>query len=116
MGIVIENWYMFIVVIAVLFLLGSSIFMFFKLPTDNQLEKVKAWLLLAVTQAEVELGGGTGRLKLRFVYDLFITRFVWISRLISFEYFSLLVDEALEEMRMMLETNEAVKTLVEGDA
>lgn len=115
MSYIMEYWYMFIVVAAILAFVGSAVFMFFKLPTNEQLSKVKEWLLLAVIQAETELGGGTGQIKLRFVYDLFITRFKWISRMISFETFSFLVDEALEEMREILKTNAAVKTLIEGD-
>ena len=67
-----------------------------------------------MTRAEQELGGGTGRLKLRQVYDLFVVRFPWLVRAVSFELFSDMVDDALDEMRKMLESNQAVKTLVEG--
>ena len=76
---------------------------------------VKEWLLWAVTEAEKDLGGGTGKLKLRQVYDLFVTRFPWLAKLVSFELFSDMVDEALEQMREMLDTNEAVKAFVEGE-
>lgn len=55
-----------------------------------------------------------GRLKLRQVYDLFVTRFPWLAKMISFDMFSGLVDEALEEMRSMLDSNQAVKAFVEG--
>ena len=85
------------------------------LPTEAQLAKVKEWLLWAVTEAEKDLGGGTGKLKLRQVYDLFVTRFPWLAKLVSFELFSDMVDEALEQMREMLDTNEAVKAFVEGE-
>lgn len=115
MNFLIENWYVIVAVVIFVVFIGGLVYSFFKLPTSTQLSKVKEWLLLAVTQAESELGQGTGQLKLRFVYDLFITRFKWISRMISFETFSLLVDEALEEMRKMLETNKAVKQLVKKD-
>ena len=80
-----------------------------------QLAKVREWLLWAVTEAEKELGGGTGKLKLRQVYDLFVTRFPWLAKTVSFELFSSLVDDALDEMRDMLEKNEAVKALVNGE-
>lgn len=73
------------------------------------------WLLWAVTEAEKDLGGGTGKLKLRQVYDLFVTRFPWLAKLVSFELFSDMVDDALEEMREMLDTNQAVKAFVEGE-
>lgn len=36
------------------------------------------------------------------------------QRRVSFELFSSLVDEALEEMREMLDNNQAVKAFVEG--
>lgn len=109
----IDNWYMGIAFIAVLIFVGSIIFMFFKQPSNEQLIKVKEWLLYAVIEAEKELGSGTGRVKLRYVYDLFITKFKWTAYLISFETFSGLVDEALNEMRSILAINKDVKRLVE---
>lgn len=87
---------------------------FVGLPTEEQLSKVREWLLWAVTEAEKELGGGTGALKLRQVYDLFVTRFPWLAKVISFELFSTMVDEALEEMRELLDTNLAVSAFVNG--
>ncbi|GKV67612.1 hypothetical protein NCCP2716_01100 [Sporosarcina sp. NCCP-2716] len=39
---------------------GFFVYGFIKQPSEVQLQKVKSWLLLAVTQAEAELGGGTG--------------------------------------------------------
>ena len=65
--------------------------------------------------AEKELGGGTGKLKLRYVYDLFLTKFNWLAKVISFEQFSDLVDEALEEMKRLLESNNAVKEIVNNN-
>ena len=73
-------------------------------------------LLYAVTKAEKELGGGTGQIKLRYVYDMFVARFAWLARVISFEAFSMMVDEALERMKKMLESNKAMQTLVSGEA
>lgn len=108
----IENWYIIIVLIVLLVFASGIIFVFFKSPSDVQLQKVKAWLLYAVTQAEAELGGGTGKLKLRYVYDLFITRFKWISLVISFDTFADLVSEALDEMKEMLKNNEDARLLV----
>ena len=69
----------------------------------------RVWLLWAVTEAEKELGGGTGKLKLRQVYDLFVTRFPWLARIVPFDLFSDMVDDALDEMREMLKNNQAVK-------
>lgn len=76
----------------------------------------KQWLLYAVTKAEKELGGGTGQIKLRYVYDMFVARFVWLARVISFEAFSMMVDEALERMKKMLESNKAMQDFVNSGA
>lgn len=115
MNIMIDYWFVIVALIVLLIFIGSAIILFFRQPSDAQLRKVKAWLLLAVTEAEKELGGGTGKLKLRYVYDLFIMRFTWLARVISFELFSDLVDQALDEMRDLLSSNKAVSLLVVGD-
>ena len=114
MDFIVENWAVFVVVLAILAVAIVAIVRFVGLPTASQLAKVKEWLLWAVTEAEKELGGGTGQLKLRQVYDLFVTRFPWLAKLISFELFSDMVDEALEEMRHLLDTNTAVAAFVTG--
>lgn len=88
---------------------------FFQKRMEEQITAVKEWLLWAVTEAERELGAGTGRLKLRQVYDLFIQRFPAVSRYITFETFSGWVDEALEQMKKLLATNTAFKEYVEGE-
>ena len=72
--------------------------------------------LRMINKAEKELGGGTGQIKLRYVYDMFVARFAWLARVISFEAFSMMVDEALERMKKMLESNKAMQTLVSGEA
>lgn len=41
---------------------------------------------------------------------------VFLARVISFEAFSMMVDEALERMKKMLESNKAMQTLVSGEA
>ena len=115
MEFILENWPIIVAVIAVVAVAAVAVVRFVGLPTAEQLAKVREWLLWAVTEAEKELGGGTGKLKLRQVYDLFVTRFPWLAKLVSFELFSDMVDEALEQMREMLDTNEAVKAFVEGE-
>ena len=112
---VIDNWFIVVAAIAVLAVAGYSVYLFVKKPTPEQLKQVKEWLLFAVTQAEKELGGGTGQIKLRYVYDLFLTKFSTISKIISFEMFSFLVDGALDEMKSLLETNVAVKEYVKQE-
>lgn len=110
----INNWYIIVALLAVAGCFTVVIYRWLTMPTDEQLAKVREWLLWAVTQAEKELGGGTGKLKLRSVYDLFVQRFSWIAKFIPFEQFSEMVDDALVEMREMLEKNAAVAALVNG--
>lgn len=112
---IVENWFVIVGLIAVCAAGGYAAYAFAKMPSDKQLNKVTEWLLYAVTKAEKELGGGTGQIKLRYVYDMFVARFTWIARVISFEAFSMMVDEALERMKKMLEDNKAVQTLVSGE-
>ena len=85
-------------------------------PSEEMLDNVVQWLVGAVTDAEKDLGGGTGALKLRQVYDLFLVRFPKLAHLVPFEYFMVLVDEALEIMDEMIKSNPKVKAYVEGDA
>lgn len=93
-------------------IIGLCLCWFLKLSKERQKEIIIEWLLLAVIKAEKELGDGTGQLKLRFVYDLFIDKFRFISMLISFSQFSELVDQALDTMRDMLDSNKQIKDYV----
>lgn len=93
-------------------IIGLCLCWFLKLSKERQKEIIIEWLLLAVVKAEKELGDGTGQLKLRFVYDLFIDKFRFISMLISFSQFSELVDQVLDTMRDMLDSNKQIKDYV----
>ena len=109
-----ENWYLALTAVVMVVMAVVLVGSFVKLPTKEQIAKIKEWLLYAVTEAEKELGGGTGQLKLRQVYDLFVQRFPAVAAVISFDTFSLWVDEALEQMREMLAKNENVAAYVEN--
>ena len=76
---IVENWFVIVGLIAVLTAGGYAVYVFVKMPSDKQLNKVREWLLYAVTKAEKELGGGTGQIKLRYVYDMFVARFTWLA-------------------------------------
>lgn len=110
----VDNWYIVFGLIAVVCVVVVAMIKFFHLPTDKQIANLKEWLLYAVTQAEKELGGGTGQIKLRQVYDWAVSKFPWVQ-FISFTTFSGWVDEALDLMREMIKQNQQVKTYVEGD-
>lgn len=76
--------------------------------------RVKEWLKWAVCVAEEELGSGTGQLKLRKVYDMFIEAFPTVSAFLPFSIFSKMVDLALEWMREQLDKNENIRLTIEG--
>lgn len=116
MGFWAENWYLVVAAVAVLAFAAYCAYTFFKRPTGEQLAAVKEWLLWAVTEAEKELGGNTGQLKLRYVYDMFVERFPSLSAFIKFDAFSAMVDEALGQMRHLLDTNGTIKGYVEKGA
>lgn len=109
-----ENWYLVIVAIAAIVVAGATLYGFIKTPKSAQLEKVKKWLLQAVIEAERQLGAKTGQVKLSLTYDMFVGRFPAVASFISFETFSRLVDEALEKMRAMLDTNKNLQEYVYG--
>lgn len=81
---------------------------------NGSINDAKEWLVYATSIAEKQFGGGTGALKLRFVYDMFLTKFPWLAKVISFNHFSKLVDVALEIMKANLEKNEAIKEFING--
>lgn len=108
-----ENIAVIIGICCVIGVIGFGIYQFIKLEKDKQLEIVKEWLLLAVVEAEKKLGGGTGQIKLRYVYDMFIEKFKFLALMITFEQFSVMVDMALDKMRLMLSSNEKLKDYVE---
>ena len=112
---IIKNMGLIIGTIILIALVGLTIKEFIELGKEKQLEKVKEWLLYACIMAEKKLGGGTGQVKLRYVYDLFVEKFSFLKLLVTFEQFSEMVDEALVKMREMLEKNPNVAMLVEGN-
>ena len=114
MDFIVENWYIFVGLLAVIAAVVIYIVRFFKKPTEKQLESIKEWLLWATTEAEKRFGSGTGKLKLRYVYDLFAETFPWLAKIISFETFSKLVDSALGDMNNLLASNNAVQLYVNG--
>lgn len=73
---------------------------------------MKEWLLYAVVEAEKKFGGGTGIVKLRSVYNLFVARFLWVAKVIPFTVFSSWVDEAPEKMREWLVENQVIANYV----
>lgn len=111
----VENWTTIGTIIFSIIALIFIVIAFFKMPVAMQRDKIKEWLLWAVTECERQMGSGTGVLKLREVYDWFLSTFKWVSRFVSFETFSMWVDEALVKMREIIEQNNAIAEYVNGD-
>lgn len=116
MDVILENWFYVLALACILYSVASAVKRFLMASPEEQLKKVREWLLYAVTLAEKDLGGGTGKLKLRYVYEMFLDKFPFVAEMVSFEKFSLLVDDTLEEMRAMLDQNKAVADFVSGEA
>lgn len=76
--------------------------------------KAKEWLKWAVCVAEEELGSGTGQLKLRKVYSMFVDTFPALASILPFNIFSKWVDLALEWMREQLDKNENIRLTITG--
>ena len=57
----------------------------------------------AVAEAERCLGSKTGQMKLSVVYSSFVKTFPWLAKIISFDLFADLVDEALENLSEILQ-------------
>lgn len=111
---IIEFWPLIVVFIcgvatALLFAVKFS-----KEPTEKKVQMVMEWMLYAVIQAEKEMGAGTGQIKLRYVWDMFIKTFPDLAQVVSFDGFSKLVDQSLITMRHILDTNCDVLNYVES--
>lgn len=98
----IENWYY------IIFFIGVILICVYGCMTG----KVKEWLKYAVIEAEKYLGTGTGQLKLRAVYDMFVETFPIFSKILPFSIFSRLVDDALEWMNEQLSKNKMINDYV----
>lgn len=115
MDFIVNNWYLIVALVAIIAVVIFLAVKFLGLPTATQIEKVKEWLVYACMEAEKALGEKTGQLKLRMVYDMFLTKFPWLAKVITFEQFSKMVDEALERFKKMLESNVAVQNIVKEE-
>lgn len=114
MKFIIDNWYILFIGLIFAVLAIKAIYTYINYPSEKKLSKVREWLLYAVTEAEKELGGGTGQIKLRYVYDMFLVKFPYLAKVVSFDSFSKLVDEALEKFRELLKTNSKIDEYVKG--
>lgn len=73
----------------------------------------KNWLVYAVSEAEKYLGAKTGKLKIRYAYDLALKKFPVLSKIIPWSLFSWLIDKALIIMRDMISSNSNIADFIE---
>lgn len=85
---------------------------FIRMPTEEQIKTVKECLLNWVVQAEAELGSGTGKVKLSEVYSQFCKSFPFLKTAVPFNTFSAWVDESLDQMREMLQSNQNLREVI----
>ena len=101
-----QYWfYIAIILIAV----GVTIYTAIKEP-----KKIQEWLVWACAQAELTLGSGTGMLKLREVYDMFLTQYPIISKFISFSTFQKWTEESLLIFKDWVSNND-IQNLFPGE-
>lgn len=106
-----EYWFIIILAIAVVSVVAIKVYDWLKKPTSDQIHAIQEWLLYAVAKAEEELGSGTGQLKLRYVYNMFMEKFPAVAIFITFEDFSVMVDKALEKFEELLKSNEKISQI-----
>lgn len=81
---------------------------------EQKIAAVKQWLKYAVTVTEKALQGGTGKLKLQMCWSMATSQFPFITKIMTFEQFSLMVDDALVWMKEQLETNPNIRAAILG--
>ena len=101
-------WYLIVAAIAIIALVSIKVYVFLKTPGKEQLNKIQEWLVWAVAQAEKELGSGTGQMKIKYVYDLFITKFPAVAIFVPYATFSNMVEKALDEFKEMISSNQRI--------
>lgn len=110
-----EYWFIIVLIIAIIATVSIKAYKFFKQPNAEQLNKVQQWLVFAVAKAEEVLGSGTGQMKLKYVYDMFITKFPAIAVFISYEKFVEMTEDALTEFKELIANNKQIKKIYSWD-
>lgn len=123
----IDNWTLIASLLAAIALASLKVRNYLRLSAEEQekaeeaakarlTQAVADWLLRAVTEAEKELGGGTGKLKIRAVYERAIEVFgPELTQVLTLEQLDALAQKPLDEMRKLLESNGAAAHYVNGE-
>ena len=112
MEFLIHHWYTIVLALLLAISVYLHIRKFALMSPKQRYEQIRGWLLQAVLFAEQMYGPGTGKLKLSEVYARFCEELPWLAKVLPFDTFSKYVDDALEEMRKILENNAAIAEIV----
>jgi hypothetical protein len=112
----IDNWSLLVVLVCTIGACVMGCKKFIQSGKTNQIKKVKEWLLYACVVAEQEFGSGKGSLKLRYVYDKFVEKFGFIKYVVTFEEFSILVDDVLDSAIEFFENQGVEKKPIDNNS
>ena len=107
-----DHWFTILLGVLLVASVALNVSKFTSMSSAERYELIRGWLLQAVIWAESLYGSGTGRVKLSVVYSAFCEQLPWLAKVIPFETFAQYVDDALEEMRHLIESNAAIAELV----
>ena len=114
MELIINNWATIVGVIIILIAAAVAVKKFLDKDKEQKIAVIREWLKYGVTVTEKALGSGTGELKLRMLYSMLTSQFPFAAKVVSFEQFSDMVDEALVWMKNQLENNPNTRAVVLG--
>lgn len=97
----------FIPLIIVLLVLVCGVITFFK---DKK--NLKNTLLYLCTEAEKQYGSKTGQIKLSYTWDQACRAFPFLTKFLTFDMFSKMVDKCLANFKNMVASNERVAEYV----
>lgn len=113
MDLLLENYQLILGLVMIAVMIGFCIYKFFTQPSEKRKNQIRAILLNLVITAEKYYGSSTGKLKFSYVYSELITKLPYL-KYIPLSVVEKLIDEALVEMRHLLETNDKVYRIVNG--
>lgn len=108
MELLIQYWDLALVVVCALVGVGYMAYKYTTLPTGKKKDLIREGLLELVIQAEQMYGSKTGKTKFEYVYNILANRFKWLKH-IPMSVVEQMINEALDEMREMLEKKEVLK-------
>lgn len=118
MQFLIDYWPMIIVAIAMIIMAIAVVIDFIKKSPKEKLDSIKQWAIYACALAEAHLGSGTGQMKMRETYDMFLQRFPSLASLITFQKYKQIAESALIEFKQMLSSNPNIQEMLikEGES